>query len=354
MKRIVKLLASLTVIMLVTTNVFAISLLRPYGFTLPLEEYASNPTGYNNEMYSQLSVHNLSYSDEVLNVTSKGGDAMTAFYFGGKKTNGDDVVVAPTTGRQVSKITFSLSKSEDFFDNKYGSGFETIDCNAFIKVAGNWVTFRVKGYTFKETEYIVKLNWGGPDGGAEKEIPPLQYDEMYTIVFETDIPNHTASMRVEDAEGNILGAKYSNSTDIQAARNGFRFRVRDDFDMKFKEVSSYRESFLVNGLTATDNADTIDISVNMANDCTVRETFYGSAHSAPVLVVGQFDIEDRLLSYTTITPDLPARNATSDSAEYTIVETSAEKAKGFHHAKVCVWSDMEDMLSYCDMVTIGE
>lgn len=346
MKKVIKTMIILAVLLSMAMDTFALSLLRPYGFTLPLEEFASDPSDFSNDIYAVLIGHTLSFSNGMLNITSNQTDNLSTFNFGGKNGVGSTLAVAPTGGKQVSRFTFSLTKSATF-DNRYGTAGENLDCNAFVLVGGNWVSFRMKGTAFNDNNYTVTLNWGGPDSDGETALN-LTYGQMYTLIFEMNVIEAKASMRLEDANGTLLGAKYA-TTGVAAARNGFRFRVRDDFDIKVSEVSSYREAYLVKDLTVTQNGDNIDVSVNMASDCTIRENLYGAALTAPILLVGQFDSEDRLLSYTITEPTLSARDASSTEVVYSPITKSIEKHRDFHHAKACVWSDMEDMLSYCGM-----
>ena len=352
MKKVANIVLVLVFLLVMATDAFALSLLRPYGFTLPMEEFAKSPSAFANDIYNVLNAHTVSFEDDMLKLTSKGTDSMTTFNFGGKDATGTNTSVAPTGGKQVSRITFSISKSDVYFDNNFATAFETVDCNAFVNVGGTWYTFRLKGYTFRDTDYIVKLNWGGPDSDGETAIAPLNYDELYTVIFEADVEQGKASMRVEDANGNVLGKKYAESG-VLAARNGFRFRVRDDFDAKISEVSIFREAYLVKDLTVEEIDDNIEVSVYMANDCTERKSLYGEILSAPILLVGQFDSEDRLLEFNITEPQLEQRVATSTALEYTLVTDSLTKHKNFHHAKACVWSDLEEMLSYCGMAQIS-
>lgn len=344
MKRFIRTSVIALAMMTVTVNAFAFSFINPYGFNLPLEDFAENADRYKNDV-NIIANHTASYEDGALKLTSN-GTGISAYYFGGLEFNGTKNTVADAGGKQINRLTYSLAKSEHY-DGLSQTG-DTYDCNTFVYANGSWQNFRFKGEAAGADSYSAHINWSG--GGSPLVISNLKYDEYYTVIVEADVINQCASMRLEDGSGEILGAKYAEG--VTAVRNGFRFRSEADYDFKIKEASSYREAYLLKNFELKQDGGTLKASADIASDCTQRSMF-GDMPKAPLVIIGQFDSEDRLLGYDIKTADIPQKAVSAQENEYTSVAASVEKHRDFDHAKAMVVTDSENFLAMCGALTAG-
>ena len=71
LNKFIKTVATAAVALSISTNVFAMSFANPYGYNLPLKDFAANPDGFKSDM-NVVSNHDISYESDVLNLISKG------------------------------------------------------------------------------------------------------------------------------------------------------------------------------------------------------------------------------------------------------------------------------------------
>lgn len=345
LNKFIKTVATAAIAFSISTNVFAMSFANPYGYNLPLKDFAANPDGFKSDM-NVVSNHDISYESDVLNLISK-GSGMSFFYLGGQGQNGDTKVSADSHNKEINTFTYSLTKSEHY-DGLSPTG-DTYDCNTFVNVNGSWQNFRFKGEIAGPDSYSAHINWSG--GGSPLIIRDLSYDEFYSVIVEADIEGKYASMRLEDAQGNILGVKYAEGINITAVRSGFRFRTEEDYNFKIKEMSSLRETYILKNFDLTKDGNTVTATIDVAADCTQR-SINGEMPAAPSLFIGQFDSEDRLLGYEIKTAELSSKAASADSAAFETFTASVVKHRDFDHAKAMLVTNGEDFLPLCGALTV--
>ena len=348
-KKIISALVS-TVVLMSAVSASAMSLLQPYGYSMPIEKLAQNPSdsALTNESFIALPNHNVSLDGTDLVMTGNSSDGMSDIAFGGQGYNGNEYTVKPSNGKMINKMQFTLSASNVYIN---GSGYtnEPADIYTFVNYGGkdNEVGIKIS-YVWKPSEraYVQAIMRFGSYESATFE---LKQSEMYTLIWEFDIPNDAMTVKLIDSHNQIVKTETKNGLGMNYVRNGYRFRLSNILNAHIREMSTYRETFIIKNETFT-NGDTITASISAASDCTERAAYGKLITTSPTIMLGQFDAENRMLGYDVKNIAIPGADKNATTPDFKTITASVAKKADYSRAYACIWTGEEEMIPYRDIL----
>lgn len=350
MKNFIKLIAAMMCAAVVTAaagiSVCAAELFSPYGYSLPLETLASDPYSLNDQNYISGINGTASYDDVNGFSFVPSSDSAMFLILGGKNYAGTDFTEAQSAGRLNTKIIFSLKKSDN--PNQSVNPIEYLDFSNYLTLDGKDKSVGFKYYYSWDTYYQVNLN------GLNQSVLSgnIYFGKFYIYTCEINVPDGTVYQCIRDYETEEIIAQLTTSGNISAARNGAMARFFSMWDVGIKEFSCYRETFLVKNEKIATDEDTITAQFDVALDCSENMVYGRLDTKSPVLVLCQYDKNNRLLSYdiqkTALKPK--ALNATDNT--FATITASVEKSRYYDHAAAYIWNNEDDMFAYREPLTI--
>ncbi len=340
-----------TVVLMSAVSASAMSLLQPYGYSMPIEKLAQNPADstLTNESYIALTSHNVSLDGTDVVMTGNSSDGMSDIAFGGLGYNGDTYTVKPSNGKVVNKIQFALSASDVYIN---GGGYKTehgeIYTFAHFANADNVVGMRLTYVWLPSARNRIQaiFRFGSEQTAAFE----LTQGEMYTLTWEFDVPNDTVTVKLTDSHNQVIKTETRRGLGISYVRNGFRFRLTNCYDARVREMSTYRETFIIKNETFT-NSDTITASISAASDCTERAAYGKLITTSPTIMLGQFDAENRMLGYDVKNITISGADKNATTPDFKTITASVAKKADYSRAYACIWTGEEEMIPYRDILT---
>ena len=336
---------------MLTAKVSAMTLVQPYGYSMPIETLAQNPSAreLTDESFIGLENHKISLDGKDMVMTGNSSDGMSCISLGGKGYNGDDILVKPANGKLINTLVFSVSAS-DVYINNGGYTAEKGDIYSFAFINGKYVSVGMNfGYLWKPSERKkIQANFVLPSGNSQNF--ELDQGEMYALVTEFDVPNDTIKIKITDSHNRLVKTETRQNLGMKYVRNGYRFRASNILDVRVREMSTMRETFIIKNETFT-NADSISASVSVASDCTERAAYGTLIKDSPKIILGQFDNENRMLNYESKSINLTGVSKDNTEPKFETISVSVPKKPEYDHAYACVWTNDTDMIPYRNMLT---
>lgn len=324
------------------------AIFEQYGYSLPLETLANNPGSLNSQNYISLP-GDTSYDDVNGFCFTPTSSSNAVFTMGGTGYSGETLNTAVSNGKIKTVLTYSLKPSDN--PNQNSNPVEYLDFRQFVKYNDAYTTVGFKHHYKTDSQYQVNFDNGL---GAPIQTVSLNYDKFYTYICEIDVINNTIYQCFKDYEnGNIISDRTLTGYDITAVRNGARFRSFSMWDLKMKEFSCYRETFITKNEQITDVGTEIKAQFEVAIDCSENSAYGELNKTSPVLVLCQYDRNNRLISFDVKSADLTAKSVSADTLSYTMVTASVEKSRYYHHAAAYIWNNEDDMYAYREPLTIN-
>lgn len=349
-KGIIALLCMIMTCAALSAGAAAAELFQPYGYSLPPEAMANNPSSLNEQNYiSGLDRGKSEYDAQNGFKFSPSGDAGLFVILGGKGYSGENLTQAVSAGKMKTTLTFSIDKSDN--PNKPTNPVEWLDIRSYVKQSGkDYEVVGVKYFYAWDTYYAVDMDGLGRSAvRADK----LYFGRFYTYTIEFDVTKGNIYQSIKDYEtGNLIAERTLTGLSLEAARNGARARFFPMWDVGIKEFSCYRETFLVKNEQITADSSSVTASFDAALDCS-ENTDYGKLDSAsPVLVLCQYDKNNRLLSYKVSSVKLTQKTLSTVENDYKTVTATVEKSRYYDHAAAYIWNNEDDMFAYCEPLTV--
>lgn len=341
--------AGIITVMLTTVlsaNVSAMTLIQPYGYSMPIETLAQNPSAQEltAESFIALGNHNVSLDGKDMVMTGNNSDGMSCISLGGKGYSGDELLVKPANGKQINKMVFSVSASNVYINNG-GYTAERGDISGYAFINGKYTSVGMNfDYIWKPSENNkVQAAFVLPAGNSQSF--SLNQGEMYTLITEFDVPNDIIKIRITDSHNQLIKSETRQNLGMKYVRNGYRFRASNILDVRVREMSTMRETFIIKNETFT-NADSISASVSVASDCTERAAYGTLIKNSPKIILGQFDSENRMLNYESKSINITGASKDDTEPKFETISVSVPKKAEYDHAYACIWTNDTDMIPY--------
>lgn len=348
-KRITALICAAAASSALVINANAASFFQPYGYSLPLETLANDSASLSSQNYISGLTGTASYDPQNGFFHSPSSDTGLFIILGGQGYSGETLTEAVSAGKLNTTITFSLAPSSN--PNQPAKPVEWLDFRQYIKPVGQ--DYGVLGFKFYYnygTYYEVNMDYLG---GESMSVSKLYFGKFYTYTCEIDVTEGTVRQCFKDYEtGNVLADRTLTGLNLEAARNGARARFFAMWEVGIKEFSVYREAFLIKNEQINADETTVTAQFDVANDCS-ENTAYGKVDAAsPVLVLCQYDKNNRLLSYDTQKITLKPKALSATANTYETVTAEVEKSRYYDHAAAYIWNNEDDMFAYREPLTI--
>lgn len=349
MKKLFKTIPALLGALMLFQSACAMSFVQPYGYSVPLDLLAAEDKSATTESYAQYR-HSQQYDGSEL-VWTGDANGMTSVYVGGLGYNGENLTQPLNRGKQSTTATFELSKGKYFGDSEHGYTLENMDLYGFYFTEGD-STQRPFGY---KVYYAVAADdfcyaQTRTSGDSQTGIR-LDYGVKYTVKLETDVPAKTIHMSITDESGRVISDITDNIPNLASCRNGFQFRLSNTFDARISELSTVRESFVVKNRTISKDDGGITASAEVAPNAVARSAYGSFPTSTPSLLLGEFDSENRMTAFAGDSKSVSPPSNFEAEPNYVTLSATLPVSRSGAYANACLWSDMDSMLSYGDMLT---
>lgn len=342
------------------TNAMAsVDLIEPYGFSAPLSDISEDsqvevPSSFTDMVGIEM-VHTKWYDAEegVLKLKGTMGN-MTWLYAGAKSRVGADFIQPHSLGKTHNSITFKFNISEKKKRGDSCYEIEKFDICQTVTIDGVETNFMLSPVymDYQESgvwaeQFTVKM------GDSSTTEMTLQYDTFYTFTVDTDVQAGIVEMTVTDENGGVIAEQYYEGLNIDNVFGGIRLRLSDFIDADIKNISCYRDMFVITEpLQITESDGMLTATVSIAEDA--GNACGEPAAESPILLIGQYDIDNRLISFQTQTVPTEYRSTSSTSLDEKQLSVSLEKNRDFDHAVAYLWTNENDCLAYCDTVELSE
>lgn len=325
----------------------AMSLFQPYGYSMPLETLAKNSSSLGSQNFISIPGET-SYDDVNGFCYIPNASSNLTLTLGGIGYSGETLTAAVSNGKLKTTLTYSLKPSEN--PNQDKNPVEYLDFRQFVKYNDTYTHVGFKYHYKTDSSYQVNLDDGL--GGKSKTVI-LDYDKLYRYICEIDVLEGTIYQCFKDYEtGNVIADRTLTGYEIGAARNGARFRSFSMWDLKIKEYSCYRETFITKNERITADETAVNAQFDVSVDCSENSTYGELNTKSPVLVLCQYDKNNRLLSYDMQTIKLKAKSLSADTLTYETVTATVAKNRYYDHAAAYIWNNEDDMYAYREPLTI--
>lgn len=330
-------------------NASAASLFQPYGYSLPLEALVNDPSSLSDQNFIYGYAGKMEYDDKDGFRYYPTGDSTLFMIMGGKQYSGEDLTEAVSAGRLNTTITFSLERSKN--PNQPQNPVEWLDFRQYIKIAEK-KDYQVVGFRFYypfDTTYAVAMDYLE---GSDKYVN-LSYGKFYTYMCEIDVTEGTIRQSFKDYEtGDVIADRTLKGLNLEAARNGARARFFAMWDVGIKEFSCYRETFVIKNEQITADDKNLTAQFDVALDCSENTAFGKLNTASPVLVLCQYDKNNRLLNYDIQNVNLKPKALSATANTYETVTATVAKSRYYDHAAAYIWNNEDDMYAYREPLTI--
>ena len=348
MKKLQRLIPALIGAALIFQSASAMSFVQPYGYTVPLEQVVSRPKSFESECYAQTKGI-YEYDGENLTVTGD-ANAMDCIYVGGNGYGGNIYTQPLNHGRQESKVTLSLTKGKYFGNSELGYTLENMDYYGFYYTSGSAGSspfgFKLY-YATADSDYCYfQARMGSQNVTGIR----VDYGVKYTYTLQCDVQAKTLRAILTSEDGTVVTDITEPVANLTGCQNGFRFRLSNTFDALVSEMSTVRDAFVVKDRTIESDGTNITAKVDVAPNAVARSAYGDFPSATPLLLVGEFDSENRMTSFATDSQSVAAPSDFSADPEYVTLSATLPITRNGAYANACLWSDMDTMLSYGDML----
>ena len=350
MKKLFKTIPALLGALMLFQSACAMSFVQPYGYSVPLDLLTSeNNKSVTEENYVRY-CHSRQYDGGEL-VWTGDSNGMSCVAVGGLGYNGESLTQPLNYGKQSSTATFVLNKGKYFSDPEHGYQTEHMDLYTFFFTEGDssQKAFGYKVYYALADDdgcYAQTRTSGDSQSGIR-----INYGVKYTVKLEADVPAKTMHMSITDENGKVISDITDNIPNLASCRNGFRFRLSNTYDARISELSTVRESFIVKNRTISKDDGGITASAEIAPNVVARSAYGSFPKSTPSLLLGEFDSENRMTAFAGDSKSVPVPSNFEAEPNYVTLSATLPVSRSGAYANACLWSDMDSMLSYGDMLT---
>lgn len=352
MKRFIICIAAL---MLLGTNVYAaVDFIEPYGFSVPLSDVSENPSDELPASFTNLVgvdvVHKMQYDPaaSTLKIIGDRGN-MSWLYAGAKDRLGQSFLQPNSLGKVKNSVTFKFNVSEKKKNGGSCYEIEKFDICQQATVNGEKKDYMLyHGYmTYAENGWWA-TNYEANFGGSKYN---LLYDTFYTFTSEADVRADTLNFCLTAEDGTVVLQKTYSDIGLENVYGGIRIRFSDFLDVEIKEMSCWRDTFAITEpLRISEEDGKITASVSLAQDA-------GNAHgepasASPLLLIGQYAADNRLISYSKQSVPTEYRGEASTGLDIKNLSVTVDKHRDFDHAAAYLWTNENDCLAYCDTVEL--
>ncbi len=343
------------------TNAMAVDLIEPYGFSAPFSEISEDsameiPSSFT-DMVGVDIVHTKQYDPETgaLRLTGTMGN-MSWLYAGAKNRVGADFIQPHSLGKTKNSVTFKVDVSEKRKRGESCYELEKFDILQSVTIGGTETNYVLRsGYMVYEESghWADQFTANIGQSGADMTEITLLYDTFYTFTAETDVRAGTVRINVTDENGAVVGEREYEGLFIDNSYGGIRVRLSDFLDAEIKDISCYRDMFVITEpLQITESDGMLTATVSIAEDA--GNACGEPAAESPMLLIGQYDSDNRLISFQTQTVPTEYRSTSSTSLDEKQLSVSLEKNRDFDHAVAYLWTNENECLAYCDTVELSE
>lgn len=332
-------------------NAFAMSFVQPYGYSVPLDLLSSNDSDVSDQCYVGVNCHTQELIGDKLAWTGA-NRGMSCVYVGGKAYGGTTLTQPLGRGKQRSTATVSFNKGTYFGNSELGYTNENMDATSYYYVDGDTA---VKNFGFKINYATVSDDFcyaSATVGSQSATGIRLDYGTEYTISLEIDVPNEKLTASIVNSYGDSVANISDTVSGLESCQNGFRFRFSNTFDVLISELSTVRDTFLTKNISLAKDETSVTASVDVAADVVYRAGYGPALPKTPLLLLGEFDAENKMTAYASDSKDAVAPEAMDAEPTYITLSATLPLSGSGDYANACLWTDIDTMLSYGPMRTL--